>query len=71
MSARHLALLGKALQGIGLLVTLVGVVVSIGLGQMEQGLSSMAIELQALLVGVALFAIGTLLLRGAGGRGGA
>jgi hypothetical protein len=65
----HLGWLGKGLQALGLLVILVGVLVSIGLGHLEQGLSSMMVELQALLIGVLLFAAGTFLLR-VGGRGG-
>lgn len=66
--SRTLGLVGKGLQALGLLVVLVGLVVSIGLGSMEQGLHSMWVELQALGAGVLLFAIGTLLQRHAGSR---
>lgn len=69
MGSSRIFLLGKALQALGLIVILVGVVVSIGLGRMEQGLESMWVELQALLAGVLLFAAGTFLLR-LGGRDG-
>ncbi len=66
--SRSLGLVGKGLQALGLLIILVGLLVSIGLGSMEQGLHSMWVELQALGGGVLLFAIGTLLLRHAGPR---
>lgn len=60
-------MLGKGLQVVGLLVVLVGLLVSIGLGSMEEGFSSMMVELQALIGGVLLFGLGTLVLRA--GRG--
>lgn len=64
--ARALGLIGKGLQALGLLIVLVGLVVSIGLGSMEQGLHAMWVELQALFGGALLFAIGTFLQRRAG-----
>lgn len=69
MGAPRVAWFGKALQALGLLVVLVGLAVSIGLGQMDEGLSSMMVELQALLLGALLFAAGTLVLRLGGGGG--
>lgn len=56
---------GKALEGIGLVVILVGVVISIQLGMNEEGLASMKYEGTALLAGGACFAVGWLLERGA------
>ncbi|MAF66472.1 MAG: hypothetical protein CMJ84_12550 [Planctomycetes bacterium] len=60
--------LGKLLEGLGLLVILVGLSMSIGVGLEDDGLASMAAEFQGLMVGGALFALGYLLERGAGGR---
>ncbi|MCB9913575.1 MAG: hypothetical protein H6828_00330 [Planctomycetes bacterium] len=59
---------GKLLEGIGLLVVLVGVVLSIQLGFEEEGLASMAQEFYGLAVGGALFGAGWLLERWAGAR---
>ena len=53
----------KALEGIGLLVVLIGVFASVQLGLREEGLQSMAIEFRALGVGGALFLAGWLLER--------
>ncbi|MEX1025642.1 MAG: hypothetical protein WD226_11260 [Planctomycetota bacterium] len=60
---KQLFWLGKALQGVGLVVILVGLVISIQLGLDEEGLASMAYEGWALLVGGGLFAVGWLLQR--------
>lgn len=56
---------GKALEGIGLVVVLVGVVISIQLGMNEEGLASMKYEGTALLGGGGCFFLGWLLERGA------
>lgn len=62
---KQLFWLGKALEGIGLLVILAGVLISIDLGLKEEGLKSMAYEFQALGIGGGLFLVGFLLERGA------
>ncbi len=54
--------LGKALQGIGLLVVFVGLSLSIGEGQLSSSLDSMWIEVYCLLGGMALFGVGILIL---------
>ena len=58
----------KACEGIGLLIVLWGLVVSMTLGMEEEGLKSMAIEGYGLMIGGALFALGWLLERGIGSR---
>jgi hypothetical protein len=65
---RALWLLAKGLEGLGLVVVLVGVVTSIQLGFQEEGLASMKYESYALLAGGALFLIGMLLERRIGAR---
>ncbi|MDP6539105.1 MAG: hypothetical protein QF903_03795 [Planctomycetota bacterium] len=60
--------LGKFLEGVGLLVILVGLSMSIGLGFEDEGLASMASEFRGLMLGGGLFALGYLLERVAGGR---
>ena len=54
--------LGKALQGVGLLVVFVGLSLSIGEGQLSSSLDSMWIEVYCLLGGMALFGVGILIL---------
>jgi hypothetical protein len=60
--------LGKGLEGLGMLVVLVGLVVSIRLGLDEDGLASMRYEGTALALGGGLFLLGWLCERAAGGR---
>lgn len=50
--------IGKVLQGIGLLVVLAGLSISIGMGLAERGLASMGAEFQGLAVGGGLFLLG-------------
>lgn len=59
---------GKALEGLGLVVVLVGLVGSVRLGMGEQGLESMRFESWGLAAGGALFLLGWLLERSAGRR---
>jgi len=66
MSKKTLWKLGKVLEGLGLVVVLGGVLVSINLGLQEESLKSMGIEFQALGVGGGLFMSGYLLERWAG-----
>ena len=54
--------LGKALQGVGLLVVFVGLSLSIGEGQLSSSLDSMWTEVYCLLGGMALFGVGPLIL---------
>jgi hypothetical protein len=57
--------IGKAFQAFGLFVVLVGL--SMSMGDFTSGLDSMWAELIGLLGGMALFAVGFLLVGGAGG----
>jgi len=62
--------LAKGLEGVGLVVVLVGVLTSIRLGIGEQeGFASMRAESWGLAIGGALFALGWLLERSIGSRG--
>jgi len=65
MSRRPLWILAKLLEAVGLLIVLVGVSLSIGLGFEDEGLKSMSQEFQGLLWGGALFLIGYLIERAA------
>ena len=58
MSRSALWWLAKALEGVGLLVVLVGVFLSVSLGLEDEGLGSMAIEMKGLVLGGALFLTG-------------
>lgn len=65
---RWMWLLAKGLEGLGMVVVLVGLVTSIQLGFQEEGLKSMKYESYALLVGGAIFLVGLLLERRIGAR---
>jgi hypothetical protein len=58
----------KGLEGVGLVVVLVGVFFSISYGLEDKGLSSMAVEMRALLGGGALFVAGVAIERAIGSR---
>lgn len=58
----------KALEGLGLVVILVGVFWSIGLGLQDRGLESMGLEFQGLLIGGGMFAVGWLMERASSRR---
>ena len=58
--------LAKLLQGVGLVVVLVGLFWSVSLGLEEEGLKSMAYEFRGLFVGGGLFVLGLVLERLAG-----
>jgi hypothetical protein len=60
--------LGKGLEGLGMVVVLVGLVVSIRLGLDEEGLASMRYEGTALALGGGLFLLGWMCERAAGRR---
>ena len=65
---RPLWLLAKALEGLGMVVVLVGLVLSIQLGFQDEGLKSMKYESYALVAGGAIFLLGMLLERRNGAR---
>ena len=60
---RTLWWVAKALEGVGMLIVLVGVFISMSEGFQGRGLESMAYEFQGLAVGGALFVAGVLLER--------
>lgn len=68
MSPTSLQRLAKFLEGLGLLVILVGLMMSVEMGMRDEGLSSMRAETYGLAAGGALFAIGWLLERALGSR---
>ncbi len=65
---RYLWLLAKGLEGLGMVVVLVGLVLSIQLGFQDDGLKSMKYESYALVGGGAIFVVGLLLERRIGAR---
>ncbi|HEX6882304.1 MAG TPA: hypothetical protein VF530_02925 [Planctomycetota bacterium] len=65
---RYLWLLAKGLEGLGMVIVLVGLVLSIQLGFQDEGLKSMKYESYALLAGGAIFLVGMLLERRIGAR---
>lgn len=65
---RYLWLLAKGLEGLGMVVVLVGLVTSIRLGFQEEGLKSMKYESYALVAGGGIFLVGMLLERRIGAR---
>jgi len=60
--------LAKGLEGVGMILVLVGVFMSISLGLEDDGLSSMRMEMQGLTVGGGLFLLGWLIERRIGAR---
>jgi hypothetical protein len=60
--------LAKVLEGLGLLVVLVGLFWSIGLGMQDRSLDSMAFEYRGLLLGLLLWGAGWLIERRVGRR---
>ncbi len=65
---RSLWLLAKGLEGLGMVVVLVGLVLSIQLGFEDEGLKSMKYESYALVGGGAIFLAGMILERRIGAR---
>ncbi|NOT29651.1 MAG: hypothetical protein HOP15_04280 [Planctomycetes bacterium] len=65
---RSLWLLAKVLEGLGMVVVLVGLVLSIQLGFQDDGLKSMKYESYALGAGGAIFLLGMLIERRIGAR---
>ena len=68
MSPQFLQRLAKFLEGSGLLIILVGLMMSVEMGMRDEGLSSMRAETYGLAFGCALFAVGWLLERALGTR---
>ena len=60
--------LAKLLEGVGMVIVLVGVFWSVSLGLEDDGLSSMAAEMKGLALGGGLFALGWMLERSLGTR---
>jgi hypothetical protein len=60
--------LAKLLEGVGMVIVLVGIFWSVSLGLEDDGLSSMAAEMKGLMLGGGLFALGWALERGLGTR---
>lgn len=56
--------IGKALEGIGMVIVLVGLFYSVEMGFKEEGLKSMTVEFMGLGIGGSLFLIGYFLERG-------
>lgn len=59
---------GKALEGLGLIVILVGLLVSVQTGMRDEGMKSMTYEAYGLAAGGAIFFVGLLLERASGGK---
>ena len=60
--------LGKALEGLGLIVILIGLLVSVQTGMQDEGLKLMKYETYGLAAGGALFLVGFLIERSTGGK---
>jgi hypothetical protein len=63
MSKSGLWWLAKVLEGIGMVIVLVGVFISMNLGFEDEGLASMAAEFKGLAIGGILFTAGVLIER--------
>lgn len=63
MNGKLLWRTAKVLEGLGLIVILAGVFLSIRLGFQDRGLESMGLEFQGLAIGGGLFLLGWLLER--------
>ncbi|MBM3989549.1 MAG: hypothetical protein FJ298_00930 [Planctomycetes bacterium] len=68
MSKDKLWWLAKVLEGVGMVIVLLGVFVSMSEGFEGRGLESMAHEFQGLFVGGGLFLVGVLIERAIGAR---
>lgn len=55
---------GKALEGLGMVVVLAGLGYSVAVGLREEGMKSMSVELWGLAIGGGLFLLGYLVERG-------
>ncbi len=68
MTKQHWWMLAKSLEALGLIIVLIGLVLSVELGFRDEGMSSQYAELIALLVGFVLWGIGFVIERMAGTR---
>lgn len=68
MNKRHVYYVAKFLEGAGMIVVLVGLLLSIRLGLEDESLASQRWSLEGLLAGAGLFALGYLLERVVGTR---
>ena len=68
MSRSKLWYLAKTLEFVGMVLVLVGLLMSIDLGMHDEGLASMSYEGKGLLLGGALFFIGWMIERSIGAR---
>ena len=68
MRSAWLYYLAKALEGVGMVIVLVGVVLSMQLGMRDEGMESMKAESYGLMLGGVLFAIGWFIERSIGAR---
>ena len=68
MGSKWLWYTAKALEGLGMVVVLVGLLLSIQLGFQDEGLESMRYEGMALLWGGGMFFAGWMIERAIGGR---
>jgi hypothetical protein len=65
---RYLWYFAKTLEGVGMVLVLVGVFWSMSLGLEDEGLKSMAMEMKGLIIGGGMFCAGWLLERAVGAR---
>lgn len=63
INRRVLWWIAKTLEGVGMLIVLVGVFISMNLGFGDEGLASMAAEFQGLMWGGGMFVVGLALER--------
>ena len=68
MKGNWLYYLAKTLEGAGMVIVLVGLLISMDLGMEDEGLKSMTYESWGLVVGLAMFAAGYLIERSIGSR---
>lgn len=68
MKGKWVWTLAKILQGVGMVLVLAGLVLSMRLGMQEQALESMRFEMNGLIYGGGVFVVGWLLERSSGGR---
>ena len=68
MAKRGLWWFAKALEGVGMVVVLVGLFLSMSLGLEDDGLGSMQMEMEGLMIGGGMFLAGWILERVVGGR---
>lgn len=68
MSKNHVWVIAKVFEGLGMVLVLIGLVLSIELGTRDESMESQWAELSGLLIGLLLFGVGFVLERFAGTR---